>query len=907
MANQRRNPEQRPSPEALLEAARREEGRVGKLRIFVGAAPGVGKTYEMLQSARARAKDGYDVVIGVVETHGRKETEALLEGLETVPRQRVEYRGQLLEEMNLDAIIARHPQIVLVDELAHTNAPGSRHPKRYLDVEELLSHGIDVYSTVNIQHIESLNDVVAQITHVRVRETVPDSVFDRADAVELVDLTPDDLIQRLKEGKVYVPRQAERALEHFFSPANLTALRELALRRTADRVDEQLLTQMQAGAIPGPWAAGERILVCVSEDPRAAGLVRYAKRLADRLHGPWTALYVEGRRSLQHTEEERDRIADTLRLAESLGGEAVTIPSAERKIADDVIGYAESHNVTHIIIGKSSRSRWFEIMHGSVVHELVRRSGNISVHVIAGDAVGGEPIPKKTVRTADNAEAFDLRRYMVALAVVAVALGASEAIQPWLGIENVDLVFLTAVVGVAVRYGLLPSLVASVAASLCYNFFFLPPIYTFTITDPTNVVAFFFFIVMAVIVSNVAARVRTQAVAAVSRARTTESLYAFSRKLAGAGTLDDVLWATAYQAALMLKVRVVLLLPENDAIAVKAGYPPEDTLDDADLAAARWAWQSNRAAGRGSDTLPGAKRLFLPMHTGRGAVGVVGLDSDKSGPLLTPDRRRLLDALMDQAAVAVERVRLVEDLDRAKRTVETDRLRSALLTSISHDLKTPLAGILGAASALRGLSGALDEQAKSDLVATIIDESERLNRFIANLLDMTRLESGAIVPNSALHDLGESVGSALERTSKILARHRVEVDLAKNLPMVEIDPVLFEQVLFNLLDNAAKYAPPGTTVRIQSWRDRDSIGLQVLDEGGGILPGDLEQIFDKFYRARKVDQVPAGTGLGLAISRGFIEAMHGTISAANRTDRTGAVFTIRLPVPTQPQRLDTAA
>jgi len=759
MANQRRKPEQRPSPEALLEAARREEGRVGKLRIFVGAAPGVGKTYEMLQSARARVKDGYDVAIGVVETHGRKETEALLEGLEAVPRQRVEYRGQLLEEMDLDAIIARHPQIVLVDELAHTNALGSRHPKRYLDVEELLSHGIDVYSTVNIQHIESLNDVVAQITHVRVRETVPDSVFDRANAVELVDLPPDDLIQRLREGKVYVPPQAERALQHFFSPANLTALRELALRRTADRVDEQLLTQMQAGAIPGPWAAGERILVCVSEDPRAAGLVRYAKRLADRLHGPWTALYVEGRRSLQHTEEERDRIADTLRLAESLGGEPLTIPSAERKIADDVIGYAESHNVTHVIIGKSSRSRWFEILHGSVVHELVRRSGNISVHVIAGDAVGGEPIPKKTVRTADGTESFDLRRYIVALAVVGVALGVSEAIQPWLGIENVDLVFLTAVVGVAVRYGLLPSLVASIAASLCYNFFFLPPIYTFTITDPTNVVAFFFFIVMAVIVSNVAARVRTQAVAAVSRARTTESLYAFSRKLAGAGTLDDVLWATAYQAALMLKVRVVLLLPENDAIAVKAGYPPEDTLDDADLAAARWAWQSNRAAGRGSDTLPGAKRLFLPMHTGRGAVGVIGLDSDKSGPLLTPDRRRLLDALMDQAALAVERVRLVEDLDRARRTVETDRLRSALLTSISHDLKTPLAGILGAASALRGLSGALDEHAKFDLVATIIDEAERLNRFIANLLDMTRLESGAVVPNAALHDLGRALAA----------------------------------------------------------------------------------------------------------------------------------------------------
>jgi two-component system, OmpR family, sensor histidine kinase KdpD len=474
-------------------------------------------------------------------------------------------------------------------------------------------------------------------------------------------------------------------------------------------------------------------------------------------------------------------------------------------------------------------------------------------------------------------------------------------------VENVDLVFLTAVVGVAVRFGWWPSLLASVASSLAYNYFFLPPIYTFTITDPTNVAAFAFFTIVALIVSTVAARGRTQTVAATDRARTAESLYSFSRKLAGAGTLDDVLWATAYQTALMLKVRVVLLLREDGSIAVKAGYPPEDILDDADLAAAKWAFENDRSAGRGSDTLPGAKRLFLPMRTGRGAIGVMGIDSDRPGPLLTPDQRRLLDALRDQGALAIERVRLVEEMDRVERTAESERLRSALLTSISHDLKTPLAAVLGAAGMLRDLGQRLTDGEKADLLATIIDESERLNRFIANLLDITKLESGAIAPNVALHDIGEIVGSALRRASRILSRHQVELELAPDLPMLEIDAVLFEQALFNLLDNAAKYAAPETTIRIQDWPGADSVYLRVLDEGTGIPPTDLEHIFDKFYRARKADQVRAGTGLGLAISRGFVEAMHGTIVAANRTDRSGAAFTISLPIPPECQRLDAAA
>jgi two-component system sensor histidine kinase KdpD len=659
--------------------------------------------------------------------------------------------------------------------------------------------------------------------------------------------------------------------------------------------------------MPGPWAAGERIDVCVSEDPRSAGLVRHAKRLAERLHAPWTALSIETGRSVALSEEERDRIAETLRLAERLDGEAIKIPAKERRIADDIIGFAQEHNITHIIIGKSTRPHWFEVLHGSVVHDLLRRAGNISVHVIAGEEATPEPMAKKTVGAAAGREALDLRPYAEALLTVAASLAVGEVLWPWIGIENIDLVFLTAVVGVAVRLGLWPSLLASVASALCYNFFFTEPYYTFVIADPGNVAAVIFFTIVAIVVSNVAAAARIQLIAAMERTRTTESLYAFSRKLAGAGTIDDVLWATAYQIAAMLKVRVVLLLPEDGSIALQAGYPPEDKLDDADLAAAKWAWEKNRPAGRDSDTLPGAKWLFLPMRTGRGAAGIVGICRDEPGPLLGSEQRRLLDALADQGALAIERVHLVEDIERVRRVAETDRLRSALLTSISHDLKTPLAAVLGAAGTLRDLWVSLDDGAKADMVGTIIDESERLNRFIANLLDMTRLEAGAIVPNATLQDIGEIVGSALERASKVLARHRIDVELEADLPMVMVDAVLLEQVLFNLLDNAAKYAPPDTTVRIESWREQDGLVLQILDEGDGVPAADLERIFDKFYRAQKGDHVRAGTGLGLAISRGFIEAMNGTITAANRRDRSGAVFTVRLPVPAQPKQLDTAA
>ena len=884
--------EGRPSPEALL-AAVQQEGR-GRLKIFLGAAPGVGKTYEMLQSAQAKRREGVDVVVGIVEPHGRRETEALLAGLEAVPRQQVEYRGHLLDEMDLDAILKRRPQLVLVDELAHTNAPGSRHPKRYLDVEELIAAGVDVFATLNIQHVESLNDIIARITRIRVRETVPDSVLDQADDIEVIDLSPEDLIKRLREGKVYVPQQAERAIRHYFSTGNLTALRELALRRTAQRVDEQLLSHMQAHAIAGPWPAGERVLVCVSEAPSTAGLIRYARRVADRLRVPWTAIYVETARTQRLSDAERDRIADHLRLAERLGASTITIPG--RSIADELIAYASANNITQIVIGKSDRPRWFEIVHGSVVHELVRKTGQISVHVISAD--DGESVPPKSIATRPPAEPPRIERYLGSAAAVALALGIGLLLKKFIAVQSISLVFLTAVLASAVAWGLWPSLFACIVSVLAYNFFFLPPLYTFSIGDPENVVALFFFLTVAIIVSNLTARTRAQVVTARSQGRTTAELYAFSRKVAGIGALDDLLWATAFQISSMLNVRSVILLPVRDGegIEVASGYPPEDRLDDADMAAARWSWEHNRAAGRGSDTLPGGKRLFLPLRTGSGPVGVLGIDRDLPGPLLTPDERRLLDALCDQAAVAIERISLAKGLDEARVLAETERLRAALLTSISHDLRTPLASILGTVSSLRSYPEKYGETEREDLLATLHDEAERLNRFVANLLDMTRLESGAIELKLDLLDVAEIIGAALQRAAGVLARHQVEVAVAPGLPMLRLDAMLFEQVMFNLLDNAAKYSPAGSRIDIRASRDGELVEIEVVDEGPGIPPADFERVFDKFYRVQALDRRRAGTGLGLAVCRGFVEALGGWIVARNRRDRSGAVLTIRMPV-----------
>ena len=632
-----------------------------------------------------------------------RETEALLDGLEVIPRRPVDYRGHTLQEMDLDALLARRPQLALVDELAHTNAPGSRHPKRYMDVEELIAAGIDVYTTLNVQHIESLNDVVARITRIRVRETVPDSIIDKADDIELIDLTPEDLIQRLKDGKVYVPHQAERAIRHYFSPGNLTALRELALRRTAQRVDEQMVRYMQAHAIPGPWAAGERILACIGSDASGTDVVRHAKRMADSLKAPWTAVHVETGRDLNLSDAERDRIAEAMRLAQRLGAETVTLPGQD--VADTIADYARANNVTHIIIVQPPRAWWRELFSGSLAQQLIRKSGGAGVHVLGRNRRG---IGAARVRACPPA-----RRGPISAALrsspcpgrrAAAASGAGSR-QRGDGLPDRG-------AGVRGRRTDCGRRCSPASRSvLAYNFFFLPPLYTFTIADPENVVG-------AVLLrrhrgdrqqpdrARTGAGDRRAAAGAHHRG-------AVSVQPQAGGRGDSGRSAVGHRASDRADAEGACRDPAAGGWArstVRAGFPPEDMLDDADLAAAKWCWEKNHVAGRGSDTLPGAKRLFLPMNTGRGAVGVVGIDSDEPGPLLTPDQHRLLDALADQAALAIERVNLVEDVDSARLMAETDRLRSALLTSISHDLRTPLASILGSATSLarKGRAGCVD-------------------------------------------------------------------------------------------------------------------------------------------------------------------------------------------------------
>lgn len=870
----------RPSPEAFLRQAA-QEGR-GRLKVFLGAAPGVGKTWEMLTDGRHRREAGVDVVIGVVETHGRRETEALVHGHEIIPRRAVDHQGHSLGEMDIDAILARHPQLVLVDELAHSNAPGSRHPKRYQDVEELLAAGIDVYSTINIQHVESLNDVVASFTRVRVRETVPDSILENAE-IEVVDIPPDELIERLRDGKVYIPQEATRALTHFFSKSNLTALRELALRRAAQAVDAQMLDHVRSHALAGSFAVGERIVVAVSELPVAAELVRAGKRLADALRAPWTAVYIETRRSQSLTDDDRKQLADTLALASRLGASTATVPAAS--VVEGLQAFARDARATQIVIGKSARPWWFEMRHGSVVDQLVRTIDDVAVHVLPGEpeakATGRRAIavPGRWGKTSD---------YAWSLAMVAAMTALGRLLIEVIDLGNISLLYLVPVMFAAATFGLRAGLFAGIASSLAYNFFFLPPTGTLTVNNPENVISILVLLGVAIVTSQFAARVRAQADLAQSSARQNAALASFSRLLIAAPDQDTLMQAICAEVGRLLDVRTVILLPSADGPTLRAAVPPEDRLEQIERAAAQWAMDNAQPAGRGSATLTASDWLFHPLRTTRGVLGVLGLTRDDAREPVRSDQVPLLMSLLDQASIALDRMELEEASLRARQVDERDRLRSALLSSVSHDLRTPLTTILSAAQEIQ-------RRPSPELAETIEAEARRLNRFVSNLLDMVRVEAGALPMKVEATDLFDAAASAAHDTRASLAGHEVKVDISPNIPLVRVDPVLLHHCLINLLDNAGRYADAETPITIRARRTVDAIDLSVIDQGPGIAPGNEKRVFETFTRLEGSDRAKHGTGLGLAIVKGFAEAMGLSVDAANNGDPHGARFTIHIP------------
>ncbi|WP_294352277.1 sensor histidine kinase KdpD [uncultured Sphingomonas sp.] len=874
----------RPDPDALLRAAA-QEGR-GRLKIFLGAAPGVGKTFEMLSEGAARRRDGVDVVIGVVETHGRAETQALLRGHEIIARRDVAYEGRTLHEMDLDAILARAPRLVLVDELAHTNAPGSRHPKRYGDVEELLAAGIDVYSTVNIQHVESLNDVVASFTRVRVRETVPDSILEMAE-IEVVDIPPDELIERLKAGKVYLPAEATRALGHFFSKSNLSALRELALRRAAQAVDARMLDDVRALGLGGTWAGGDRIVVAISEQPGCDALVRAAKRVADGLRGPWTAVFIETPRAAHFTDEQHARVAATMTLATQLGAAVATVP-AERVVAG-LQSVLVDLRATQLVLGKSHRSRWFELRHGSIVDQLVRDTPDVTVHVLPMPVTGTTRPARATTTHRRGGQWGSPAGYAITTGIVAGVTALASALFQILNLGNVALLYLLPVMAAASLFGLRTGLYAGIASSLAYNFFFLPPTGTLTISNPENLVSVIVLLGIAVATSQLTARVRAQADLAAASARTNAILAGFLRQIAGINDLDTAAQMICDDVRRLLDVQVVLLSRAHGAeLEIVAASDPAYRLDTMDTAAAGWAFDTGSPAGKGSGTLAASEWLFQPMKAGERVLGVLGVASDKVGNPVRADQLPLLSSLIDQSALVLERLRLQAEMRDVDAVRTRDRLRAALLSSVSHDLRTPLTAVIAAAAQLH-------HGASPELIGTIESEAQRLNRFVANLLDMARVEAGALRLRVEPIDLSDAVTGAAHDARRALEGHAVRLDVPPDLPLVRADPQLLHHCLLNLLDNAGRYGDPGSDIVIEGRNRFGELRLSVLDHGPGLPPGQEGEVFETFRRLEGSDRAVGGTGLGLAIVKAFAEAMGMTVEASNRPDATGAAFALVFP------------
>ncbi|HEY7412465.1 MAG TPA: sensor histidine kinase KdpD [Vicinamibacteria bacterium] len=878
--------ERRPDPDALLERVRAEDRprTRGRLKVFFGASPGVGKTYAMLDAAQRARAAGRDVVVGWVETHGRAETARLLEGLERLPPRSVEHRGVVLQEMDLDAALARRPGLLLVDELAHTNVPGSRHLKRWQDVQELLDAGLDVWTTLNVQHLESLNDVVARITEVAQRETVPDHLLEGADEVEFVDLPPEELLQRLREGRVYVPEQAQRAVSSFFRKGNLTALRELALRRTADHVDQSVRDYRRAHAIEDTWPVAERILVCIRPNPESGRLIRAARRLAGSLRAEWIVASVESPSQPALTAEERQELAAAFKLAEELGAETAVLSGAS--VGEALLEHARERNVSKIVVGKPARQGWRARLRGSPVEAIIRASGEIDVY-----AISGEPDDRLPRHAPGRRQPVPPHAYGWAVGAVLVCTLVSWAMFPHFDKSNLIMVYLLGVAVVATRFGRGPSALAASLSVAAFDFFFVPPHLTFAVTDTQYVLTFAVMLLVGLLISTLAVRVREQGEAARQRERRTQILFATSRDLASLRVPEEIARAAVRHVSEVMQGPGIVYLPDGKGRLAPASPAPEFPDDARERAVAEWSFRHGRPAGLGTDTLPGASGLYLPLPEAQGPLGVLGVRPHENLRPLSPEHLDLLETMARQVAAPLERSRLAAETERARLEAERERLRGTLLGSVSHDLRTPLSAITGAASSLLE-QPSLPADARRDLTETIHEEAVRLNRLVTNLLDMSRLEAGGVRLEREWQPLEEVVGASIGLLEKLLDGRRIETALPEDLPLVPFDAVLLQQVLVNLLENAIKYTPPATTILVGARLADGAVEVEVADDGPGLPPGTEDRVFEKFYRDTRTGR---GFGLGLAICQAIVGAHGGRIWAEKRAPR-GVSFRFTLPL-----------
>ncbi len=894
--------DERPNPDELLARVERNNAKAkrGRLKIFFGASAGVGKSYAMLLAARERRSENLDVVVGLVETHGRKETLALLDGLEVLPARQIEYRGTVLHEFDLDAALKRRPSIILVDELAHTNAPGSRHPKRWQDIHELLDAGIDVYSALNVQHLESLNDDISQISGIRVWETVPDTVFEDADEVELVDLPPDELLVRLKEGKIYLPQQAQHAVNHFFRKGNLIALRELALRQTANRVDAQMLDYREGHAIREVWQVNERILVCIGPNALAERLVRAGKRLSANLRAEWIVAYVETPKLQRLPAEKRDAVLRILRLAEQLGAETVTLSAPE--MGDAIINFSRERNINKILIGKPSRRGWKRWLFGSVVDVLISHAHNINIYLLGSPQAldGGEitlfrkgSLPGLLQRSTDKKKGY-YRGYGWAALITLASAFIANLMACHLELANLVMVFLLGVVFIATRFGRGASVFASVLGVGIFDFLFVQPYFSFSVADSQYLITLFGMLVVGIVISNLMINVRSQAKVAEHRERRAAALYAMSKELASSQTEADIVTTAVRHLHSEFSSRNVILFPDNNA---RVRFPKQkgiaESLHGADLSVAQWVFDHNEMAGQGTNTLPGAAAIYYPIHNDNKVLGVLALLPVNLRRVFLPEQQKLLETFLRQIGQAVARIRFAEQAKLTHMQMEAERLRNSLLSAISHDLRTPLSTIIGSASALAEDDGHLQPQDKLDLSRAIVDEAERMSNLVNNILDMARLDAGVVELNKQWYPLEEIIGAALTRLQKQLIGRPVKVKLPPGIPMIHADAVMIEQVLINLLENAVRYTPPKSELEITAEFSANAVEIAVADRGPGIPKGLENHLFEKFYRARH-EAAQSGVGLGLAICRAIVEVHGGHIHAQNRQDG-GAMFSFVLP------------